>query len=312
MWLTCLYMARFTAKNIVLGVCVLALAGCGRGDIMPSSETVIRSTADAADYREYQIENHGENNDNIYIFEEALGKLQKQTKGKKIEQVKGKYGMDLPSVGSSFNLEQPLLAYFTLDNEEYWIIETGRTYVQKTGKDQVWWEAEDPNAAGVKFELYKNKQWYADVTNIFSNNLCWGIDGREGMVTDIAKVKGEVAFTYIIGDCASATSTLHVYMEKNTQTNIYEIEGSRYPFEYKGAAGFIAQIGGKEYVVVDGKIASPGYDRIYTNSCCAAPFPVFEIYDDGYAYFVGIRDGVHYIVEAHIPTFVSSVELKKK
>ncbi len=290
-------------------VSIVFLTGCSTFFI--KKEVSLAPVAIENTYREFEILNI--NPDDTQIYTDALLKFSKQTKGKKIEQIEGNYGYSLEEdafVPPTFTVRQPVLGYFKLDNHEYWIVESGREYKSYTAKEITSWIPVDDNAPGATYGLYKDGKFDKDVTEIFSQTLCWGIDGIEGMVNDIRLVAGDVAFKYIVGDCTSTSSTVHAYIQGMPQEKIFRIDGSHYPFDYKGKPGFVAQVAGKEYVVIDGRIVSEGYDTIYTNSCCAMPFPVFELYDDGYLYFVGIRDDKSYAVETQIETFESDLILK--
>lgn len=297
-------------KIVGMVVVVAFLTGCGNPFAKKTVDLLPVRNEPA--YRESEIKDQ---TDNMNIYVDALAKFSKQTHGKKLEQIDGGYGYDYyesdpPHMPPSYTLKQPMVAYITLAGHEYWVVESGREYKAYTGKELTTYLPVDENTSGARFHLYTDGKKGKDVTDIFGQTLCWGIDGIEGKVNDIKWVAGDLAFKYIVGDCTSSTSTVHAYIQGMPQEKVFRIDQSRYPFDYKGKAGFIAELADKEYVVVNGRIVSEGYDKIYTNSCCAMPFPAFELYDDGYLYFIGIRDHKAYAVETNIETFNSELILK--
>lgn len=299
-------------KLVVLLVMAVFFAGCSHQPAKKEVSVLPASVSSRLGYGEFEI--FGDPNEDWDIYPKALEKVSKQTKGTLIKQTEGFYGFrsdeNIYGLPPAYKLEQPLLGFFRLDGHEYWIVESGREYKSVTGKEVTSWIPVDENAPGVKYYLYKDGKIDKNVTEIFSQTLCWGIDGIEGMVNDITKVADDVAFKYIVGECTSTTSTAHAYIQGKSQNEVFRIDGSRYPFDYKGNPGFIANIGGREYIVVNGRVVSEGYTRIYTNSCCAMPVPAFELYDDGYLYFIGLKNEKAFVVETNVETFASELLLK--
>ena len=274
------------------------LGGVPDVQMQESGTATLSAVYEETGYREFVVT--GDTEIDPKVFEKAFNKIPKRAQGAVTDVAHAYYEYDKPE---NFNLRQPYLGGFVLGQDHYWLVESGREYREMSGKEQTFWDPVDPHAPGKQVYLYKNGEKIEDLTRYLGGEVCFGYDGREGMVNDIALVKDHAAFTFMSENCLDEEGIDNVYFWESDINENFSIKGSRFPFEFLGMMNFIGQWDGKEFLVHEGRVVSRGFSYIYTNSCCASPDPVFKISEDGYVYFTGKRDGQWILVETHVGEF---------
>lgn len=78
--------------------------------------------------------------------------------------------------------------------------------------------------------------------------------------------------------------------------DVYQLEGSFFPYEVNGKLIYIAKKNGQYHIVYNDKTIGPEFDEISMAYCCAK---LSVSYGKGQYWFLGRRDGVQYIVAIH-------------